>query len=103
MLPLERSVRTVKDSCRIMTHSTPYRKVPKMMVIALVDNIMFWLNAFPSTNEVSDTMSPASIVQGKPTVDMNIKRIVYGLFAMFFIGTNNNMSRRSVPAIALNQ
>ena len=46
-------------------------------------------------------MSPSSIVEGKPKPDMNTKRIVYGSHAMAFIGTKNNMARRSVPAIAL--
>ena len=74
-----------------------------MMVISLVDNSMFWLNAFPSTNGMSYTMSPERIVQEKQTVDMNIKRIFYGSFAMVFISTKNKMSRMIIPAIALNQ
>jgi len=98
---IERSVRTVKENCRTMTHNTPYKRVPKLMVMGLVENSMLCLNAFPSIGGISDFMSPSSIVEGKPKLDMNIKKIVYGTYAMVFIGTKNNMARRSVPAIAL--
>jgi hypothetical protein len=99
---IERSVRTIKERCRTMTHSMPYKKIPKIMVVAMVECATLWLNAFPSSNGVSDTMSPSTIVQGKPNPDMNHKRIVHGSYAMVYIGTKNNMTRRSVPAIALN-
>jgi hypothetical protein len=98
---VERSIRTIKERCRTMTHSMPYKKIPKIMVMAMVDCATLWLNAFPSSNGVSNTLSPATIVQGKPNPDMNHKRIVHGSYAMVYVGTKNNMDRRSVPAIAL--
>ena len=33
---IERSNRTVKNKTRTMTHATPYKRIPKVMVIALV-------------------------------------------------------------------
>ena len=78
----ERSIRTVKESSRTMTHSTPYRRVPKIMVIALVGCSILWLNAFPSIGGVSEFMSPSTIVEGKPKPDMNTKKIAYGSYAM---------------------
>ena len=58
-------MRIVRESYRSMKQSTPYKKVPKMMVIALVDNIMMWFNIFSCTNGVSETMNPASIVHSR--------------------------------------
>jgi hypothetical protein len=98
---IERSVRTIKERCRTMTHSMPYKRIPKIMVVALVECATLWLNVFPSSNGISDTMSPSYIVQGKPNPDMNHKQIVHGSYAMVYIGTKNNMTRRSMPAIAL--
>jgi hypothetical protein len=98
---IERSIRTVKERARMSCHSLPYKKVPKIMVKALVDTVIQWLNAFPSETGVSRNMSPSTIVQGIPSPDMNTKRIVYGSYAMVYIGTKNNMTRRSVPAIAM--
>jgi hypothetical protein len=98
---IERSVRTVKERCRSICHTLPYRKFTKLMTIRLIDTAIFWLNAFPSKNGVSDFLSPSSIVQGHNKPDFNHKTIVFGSYAMVFVGTQNNMKARSVPAIAL--
>ena len=99
---IERSNRTVKNKTRTMTHATPYKRIPKVMTIGLVIGAVRWLNAFPSENGVSRTMSPATIVQGLPKPNMKYNRIFFGSQAMVYVGTNNNMDARSVPAIALN-
>ena len=38
MVVVGRSIRTVKGKCRTMTHIAPYRRVPKLIVIALVES-----------------------------------------------------------------
>ena len=72
------------------------------MTIGLINGGVAWLNAFPSMDGVSRTMSPATIVTGAPKPNMKHKHIVFGSHAMVFIGTTNKMDSRSVPAIALN-
>ena len=99
---IERSNRTVKNKARTITHALPYGKIPKVMTIALVSTSVQWLNAFPSLSGVSKTMSPATIVEGKPQPNMKHKSIVFGSHAMVFLGSNNRLDARSVPAIALN-
>jgi hypothetical protein len=98
----ERSNRTVKEKCRAMTHVLPYKKVPKLMIISLATVAVKWINTFPPTNGISKTMSPAMIVQGLPKPNLRYKRIVYGSYALVYIGTKNDQSARSVLAIALN-
>jgi hypothetical protein len=100
---IERSTRTVKERCHSTCHSIPYKRYPRVMVIALVANCIQWLNAFPSSNGICDTMSPSMIVLGKGLPDMKHKRISFGSYAMVYIGTTNTMKRRSVPSIALNE
>ena len=56
---------------------------------------------FPSKNGVSDTMSPAAMVDGKNKLDMGMKMLEFGSYAMVYVGTKNNTKQRSVPAIAL--
>ena len=99
---IERSNRTVKNKARVMTHATPYRKIPKVMTIGLIQGAVKWLNAFPSTTGISKTMSPSTIVLGLPKPNMKYKTIVFGAHAMVYTGTNNKMDARSIPAIALN-
>lgn len=100
---IERSIRTVKERCRCGCHSLPYRRYTKLMTISLVEGMTTWLNAFAMPSGISSTMSPAAIVTGKNSPDMNLKRISFGSYAMVYIGTQNNMKRRGVPAIALRE
>ena len=72
------------------------------MVIALVTGATKWINTSPPTNGVSNTMSPAMIVQGLPKLNLRYNRIVYGSYALVYMGTKNDMKARSIPAIALN-
>ena len=80
----------------------PYKKIPKVITIGLIYGAIKWLNAFPSMTGISKTMSPSTIVLGLPKPNMKHKRIVFGLHAMVYAGTNNKMDARSLPAIALN-
>ena len=71
------------------------------MIVSLVEHVVEMLNMFPSKESISDTMSPATIVEGKPKVDFDQKRLPYGAYAQVWIGTKNNMTERAVPGIAL--
>ena len=99
---IERSNRTVKKKCRTVTHALPYRRITKVMTIGLVATAIKWLNAFPNSQGISKTLSPASIVEGAPKPNMKYRRIVFGSHAMVFIGTTNTLHTRSVPAVAIN-
>ena len=46
-----------------------------LMVISLVQNIVKWLNAFPSKGGISEEISPETIVTGASKPDFNRKRI----------------------------
>ena len=87
---IEWSNQTVKNKSRTMTHTAPYQYIPKVMVIGLITEAVKWINAFPSINGISKTMSPATIVQGVPKPNMKYKRIVFGAYAMVYSGTNNS-------------
>ena len=68
---IERSVRTVKERFRSTCSNVPYRRFTILMVRSLVEGIIAVLNAFPSKKSVSSTISPATIVEGKPKMDSN--------------------------------
>ena len=67
---IERYIRTVKERCRSACTVLPFKRLPARMVIELVRRAVFWLNAFPHQNGVSDTMSPRTIITGRH-VDYN--------------------------------
>ena len=72
---IERSVRTVKERCRSLCHALPYRRYTKLMVSSMVENAICWQNVIPSSIGISETLSPASIVLGKPDFSKKTYRI----------------------------
>ena len=59
------------------------------------------LKIFPSKNGISEDLAPSTIVEGRQKLDMNKKRAEFGAYALVYTGTENNMRKRGVPAIAL--
>jgi hypothetical protein len=101
---IERAIQVIKERCRCICHSVPYKYYTKLMIKALISVVLKWLNAFPSKGSISDTMSPSMILEeGKPNPNMNNTHISFGSYAFVHIGTDNTMKRRSIPAIALNE
>ena len=70
------------------------------MVRSLIEDIVDVLNAFPSKNCVSDTISPATIVEGKPKLDFSKPKISFDSHAMVYTQTSNAVKNRAVPGIS---
>ena len=98
---IERSVRTVKDRCRGLCHALPFKRYTKLMVHSLVENAVYWINAFPSETGAFNQLSPATIVLGRGKPDFSKSHIAFGSYAMVYNVTNNDMTSRTIPAIAL--
>ena len=60
---IKRFIRTVKDHVRSVYHSLPYRYIPRLLLVHLVKAAVFWLNAFPHHDGISD-QSPRYIMTG---------------------------------------
>ena len=60
------------------------------------------LNALPALDGVSNTLSPAALITRKSNLDFNnLLKIKYGDYAQVFTETKNDMSERTVSAIAI--
>jgi hypothetical protein len=55
----------VKEQCWATRHSLPYERLPKLMTIHIVLNVVKLLNFFPTKGGVSDTLSPKTIISGE--------------------------------------
>jgi hypothetical protein len=71
------------------------------MVRSLIEEIVESLNIFPSPTGISKTMSPSTIVEGKPKPNFGANIITYRSYALVHSGTSNDMKSRAIPAIAL--
>jgi hypothetical protein len=99
---IERSIRTVKESSRTLQHDLPYKKQPKLMTESNVYSCIKGLNAFPALDGVSKSLSPSTLITGKPPVDFkNLMKAKFGDYAQVFLDTKNDMTERTVGAIAL--
>jgi hypothetical protein len=58
-------IRVVKERCRATRHSLPYERIPKLMTIHIVLNVVKLLYFFPTKGGVSDTLSPKIIMSGE--------------------------------------
>ena len=100
---IERCVRTVKDRCRCMCHSVPFRRYTKIITIHLIATCTKWLNCFSSEGGISQSMSPARILKVFDSPDLKTKIIAFGSYALVHTGTTNDMSSRRTPSIALSE
>jgi hypothetical protein len=85
---VERSIRTIKERVRCLVQGLPFKRIPKAMMRAAIKNANKALNQFPAKNGVSDTLSPLTIMTGRPTPDYNDMKIEFGTYAQVFKDNN---------------
>jgi hypothetical protein len=98
---IERYIRTIKERTRSIYNVLPYKKMPSKMVVEMVQGSVFWLNIFPSTDGVSDTMSPRLIVAGFELDYDKHCQLEFGAYAQVHEEHDNSMATRTTGAIAL--
>jgi hypothetical protein len=100
---IERSNRTLKERTRTCVHGLPFKRLPKLMVAHIVKNAVTCLNQFPWKHGISQTMSPDTIMTGKPPPDFTKMRLEFGSYVQVFEDNDpsNTIKARSTGAIAL--
>jgi hypothetical protein len=61
---VERFIRTVNERTRCVHNTVPFKRMPTTMVVEMVRASVSWLNMFPPTDGVSDTLSPTGLIMG---------------------------------------
>jgi len=61
---VERHLLTIKERAHAIYNMLHFPQLPTHMIIELIHYCTFWLNSFPTTTEVSDTLSPCTIFTG---------------------------------------
>jgi len=62
---IERSNRAIKDRVRCVYNSLPFTQIPDRMIINIIYGQFFWLNVFPTKNEISKKSGPRLLLTGK--------------------------------------
>ena len=98
---IERYIRTVKERTRSTYTMLPYRHLPRIVLIHLVKNVVFWLNAFPTNDGVSKKYSPRYIMTGQQLSYSKHAIIEFGAYVQTHEQHSNNMDQRTMSAICL--
>ena len=97
---IERGIRHVKEVSRATISSLPYPKLTKRLVIGLVAAMVFWLNAFPPGNGISQNIGPRELLTGIKTTMAHAK-YEFGRYLQTHEATDNTMKQRTLDAIAM--
>ena len=100
---VERSIRTIKERVRAGFHSLPFERIPRAVTRALVEKACQDLNSLPALDGVSPTLSPLTIVTGRPGFDYNKLRLDLGEYVQVFEANlpTNTPATRTTGALAL--
>jgi hypothetical protein len=100
---VERSIRTIKERVRCIVQGLPYRRLPKIIMRAIVEGANKSLNLFPAKDSASDELSPLTIMTGTPSPDYHDFKLELGAYVHVFEDNNptNTNKTRSTGAIVL--
>jgi len=98
---IERHIRTLKERCRSVFNTLPFKRIPNRMIVELVYAMNFWLHAFPAKDGISSSISPRELVTGLALDASKHCVIAYGTYVQTHEPHDNTMASRTIGAIAL--
>jgi hypothetical protein len=98
---IEHYTRTVKDHVRSGYNSLPFKWLTWLMLVWLVCNAVFWLNAFPHKDSISDNLSPCYLFPGKHFDYRKHIRLEFGSYVQTHEEHTNGMEAHPTGAICL--
>ena len=98
---IERYIRTVKDRVRSTYRMLPFKRVPWLILIHLIKNAVFWLNALPAMDGVSSVHSPRYNLTGRELEYPLHVRLEFGEYVQTHEKNGNRMTDRTLGAICL--
>ena len=100
---IERRTRVVKERCRAVRHGLPFQRIPKLLTIYIVFNVVKMLNFFPTKGGVSETLSPKTIMSGETLDYKKHLRMPIGQYCQVHEEENprNSQAARTRGAISL--
>jgi hypothetical protein len=96
----ERRIRTLKERCRCICNTLPFKKLPGMLVVQMVSTCNFWLNVFPPKDGVSRNINPRELITGMQIDYKKHIRAEFGEYVQVHEQHDNTMQTRTTGAIA---
>jgi len=79
----------------------PFKVFPHRLIVKMVYNVTFWLNAFPHNNGVHEVMSPCTILMGLHINYDKHYKLEFGSYAQIHEEHGSSMTACTTGAIAL--
>jgi hypothetical protein len=98
---IERFIRTLKERMQSIYTTLPFESIPPRMVIEMAKYCVYWLNAFPSNDGISKTISPRTIITGQSVDYSRHCKFQFGEYVQTHEEHDNTMLRRTIGALAL--
>jgi Reverse transcriptase (RNA-dependent DNA polymerase) len=98
---VERYIRTTKDTIRSAYNDMPFQFIPRIMVVRLAENAIFWQNAFPHPDSIAPDHSPRYLIEGRRIDYDKHVRIPFGAYAHTHEQHDNTMAPRTISAICM--
>jgi hypothetical protein len=94
-------ISTLKERCRCMYNTLPFKNLPGMLVVQMVSTCNFWLNIFPPKDDISRNINQRELITGVK-IDYN-KHIQaeFGEYVQVHEEHENAMHTRTTGAIAM--
>ncbi len=96
----ERRIRTLKEQCRSIYNTLPFKKLPPMLPMQMVSTCNFWLNVFPPKDGVSRNINPRELITG---IQIDYNKHIQAEFVEYVQvheEHDNSMKTRTTGAIA---
>jgi len=101
MPAIERTIRTIKERIQAMVNQLPFNAFPHRLIVEMVYNVTFWLNAFPHNDSVHELMRPCTILTGLHIDNNKHCTLEFGSYVQIHEEHDNSMSSYTSGAIAL--
>jgi hypothetical protein len=100
---IERQIRVLTERARALRSALPFKLIPGRMIIELLANVVFWINALPPSSGVSKTFSPRTIMTGTAFDFNKYCQIPFGAYAQVHEDNDvtNTMTEGTQPVICL--
>ena len=100
---IERRIRIIMERCRATLSTLPFKKLPNVMTINLVDFSVFLLYAMPAKSGISVIFSPGELICRQKVDAKKWCKFLFGEYVEAHEEPSviNSMQSRTIPAICL--
>ena len=98
---IKHTKRVIKERCRGVYNTLPFKRMPGRLVAELVHSVVFWLNVFHPDNDLLENMSPRTIITGGTINFTKHCKHESGAYVQTHEATDNIMAPRTIGALAL--